>query len=118
MTGAANAGVVFANRQDSSAEKIKLAVAKIGVGEKARVTVIRRDGTKLSGYISQARDTDFIVTEKKTNNNVTVLYAEAAKVKKSGLSKAAKIGIGIGIGAAVYVIVVAIITKGFQPTGN
>jgi len=116
MFGAANIRTTFAisqtGNQTSSAEKIKREVVKAGVGEKARVTVTLRNGTKLSGYINEARDDDFTLTDKKTKNPVTVLYADAVKIKENKLSTAAKIGIGIGIGAAVYVIVLAVVTKG------
>lgn len=114
--GTANAQKVFAvspwNNQTSSVEKIKRAVTKAGVGEKARVTVMMRDGTKLFGYISEARENDFILTDKKTNNPVTILYADTAKVKENKLSLAAKIGIGVGVAVAAYVVFIAIITKG------
>ncbi len=80
--------------------------------------VTLRDGRKLSGYINEARDNDFTLTDKKTKNPVTVLYADAVKIKENKLSTAAKIGTGIGIGVAAYVVIVAIATKGFQKTGN
>jgi len=37
----------------------KFSVAKIGVGEKAKATVILKDGTKKKDYIGQAGDDDF-----------------------------------------------------------
>lgn len=100
-------------KQDSAAEKIKSSVAKIGIGEKAGVTVTLRDNTKLTGYISQMRDTDFTIIEKKTKTAVVTLYTDVAKIKENKLSTAAKIGIGFGIGVAAYVVVIAVITKGF-----
>ena len=122
MFSTANIRTTFAisqtENQTSSAEKTKRTVAKAGVGEKARVTVTLRDGAKLSGYINEARDNDFTLTDKKTKNPVTVLYADAVKIKRNKLSTAAKVGISIGIGVAAYVIVVGVITKGFQETGN
>lgn len=47
-----------------------------------------------------------------------MLYADAVKVKNNKFSLGAKIGIGVAIGVAAYVIVIAIVTKGFQDTGN
>ncbi len=122
MVGTANVGTMLAltpnAKQDSTAETVKASVSKIGVGEKARVKVTLRNNTELTGYISEARDADFTVTNVKTKNTVSVPYADVAKIKKTGLSFAAKIGIGVGIGVAVYVVVIAVVTKGFQKTGN
>jgi len=116
MFSAANSRTIFAisqtENQTSSAEKIKRTVAK--ASKKARATVTLRDGTKLSGYINEARDNDFTLTDKKTKNPVTVLYADAVKIKENKLSTAVKIGTGIGIGVAVYVVIIAVITKGFS----
>ncbi len=114
--GATNGGTAFAaaqnKNQDSAAERIKISVAEIGVGEKARVKITLRDNAKLTGYISEARDAEFTVTEKNTKNVVAVPYADVAKIKKDKFSAAAKIGIGVGIGAVIYVVVIAVITKG------
>lgn len=110
--------VSHTKNQTSPADKIKRAVAKAGVGEKARVKVTLRDGTKLAGYVNEARENDFVLTDKKTKNPVTVIYAEASEIKRDRLSKVAKIGIGIGIGVAAYIIIVGIITEGFKETGN
>jgi len=122
MFGAANIKMTFAvaqtENQTSSADKIKRIIIKAGVGEKARVKVTLRDGTKLAGYVNEARENDFTLTDKTTKNSVTVLYADTVKIKRNRFSTAAKIGIGIGIGIAAYVVIVGIITRGFQDTGN
>lgn len=120
--GAANTGTIFAisqtENQTSSAEKAKRTVAKAGVGEKTRVKMTLRDGTKLTGYIKEAGDNSFTLIDKKTRNTATVLYADVAKIKADKLSTLAKIGIGIGIGVAAYIVVIAVATEGFQKTGN
>lgn len=116
--GAANGGTTpFAaarqvGNQDSDAALVKISVAAIGIGEKARVKITLRDNSRLTGFVSEARDADFTVTEKNTKNTVVVRYADVAKIKKDKLSAAAKIGIGVGIGAVIYVVVVAIVTRG------
>jgi hypothetical protein len=35
-------------------EKIKIQVAKLGVGERAKATITTKDGAKIKGYVSQA----------------------------------------------------------------
>jgi hypothetical protein len=94
---------------DSRVEKVKADVARRGTGEKARVTVKLQDGSKLKGYISQAEDDSFTLTDSKTGQNRTLAYRDVAQVKKQGgLSVGAKLGIGLGIAvgalALVYVI--------------
>lgn len=94
---------------DSRVEKVKADVARRGTGEKARVTVKLQDGSKLKGYIRQAEDDSFTLTDSKTGQNRTLAYRDVAQVKKQGgLSVGAKLGIGLGIAvgalALVYVI--------------
>lgn len=98
-----------AGQQQLPVEKVKAAVAKRGVGKKARVTVKLQDGSKLKGYISQAGEDSFTLTDSKTGQTTTLAYREVKQVKgQGGLSTVAKIGIGIGIGvgalALLYVI--------------
>jgi len=108
---AANAETISAQtntgNNPSTVEKIKANVLKRGVGEKKRVRVKMLDGTKMKGYISQAGEDSFTLTDSKTKQTNAVAYRDVAQVKGSGLSNAAKIGIVVGIGAAVAVIVIA-----------
>ena len=93
-------------------EQIKIKVAKLGVGEKARATVRLKDGTKIKGYISEARDSDFVIRDRQTNEPRTVSYQDVVKVEKSGGHSTARniaIGVGIGVGA-VLVVLAAIIS--------
>jgi hypothetical protein len=90
-------------------EKVKADVARRGTGEKARVKVKLQDGSNLKGYISQAGDDSFTLTDSKTGQATTLAYRDVAQVKKpGGLSMGAKIGIGLGIAVGalglVYVI--------------
>ena len=108
---AANAETVSAqSKTDNDAptvEKIKANILKRGTGEKKRVRVKMLDGTKMKGYISQAGEDSFSLTDSKTKQTTAVAYRDVAQVKGGGLSKGAKIGIAVGIGAAVAVIVIA-----------
>ena len=85
--------------------KVKAGVVRRGTGERSRVTVKLRDGTKLKGYISRAGDDSFAVTDTGTGRTSTVAYGDVAQVKgRGGLSTAAKIGIGVGIGLVVIIV--------------
>jgi hypothetical protein len=97
-------------KQEQTVETIKIKVAKLGVGEKARATVRMKDGTKIKGYITEARDTDFVIRDRKTNEPHVVNYADVAKVEKnSGHSTARNLALGIGIGAGAVLGILAVI---------
>jgi len=93
-------------------DKIKANVVKRGTGEKARVNVKMLNGTKMKGFISQAGEDSFSLTDPKTKQTSTLAYSDVAQVKGTGLSTGAKIAIGVGIGA---VVVVAIFAATFKP---
>lgn len=83
-------------------EKIKLQVAKLGVGERARATITTKDGAKTKGYVYRAGDDDFEMRDRKTNAPTTIRYADVAKVDDSrGHSVARNVLIIAGIGTAI-----------------
>ena len=91
-------------------EKVKAKVAKLGVGEKAKATVILKDGTKKKGYIGQAGDDDFVLRDRKTDSPTTIRYSDVTKVESNkGHSTARNLGLGIGIGAGAFLAVLAIV---------
>lgn len=91
---------------DNSVEKVKTDVFKRGTGEKSKVVVKMKDGTKRKGFISQAGEGSFDLTDSKTKQTTAVAYRDVAEVKKQGWSKGAKIALGVGIAAAVTVFVI------------
>ncbi len=84
---------------------MKARIVQLGVGEESYVTVKLRDKTKLAGYISEAREESFVVTDLRTSEATTVAYADVKKVKGHNLSTGAKVAIGVGIAVAVWVII-------------
>ena len=87
-----------ADKQAATREQIRIQVAKLGVGEKARATITLKDGTKTKGYVYQAADEDFVMRDRKTNAPTTIRYADVAKVERDrGHSRARNILIGVGI---------------------
>ncbi len=91
----------------ATVEKIKANVTKRGTGEKARVNVKMLNGTKMKGFISQAGDDSFTLTDSKTKQTSTLAYSDVAQVKGTGLSTTSKILIGVGVGIAITVVVLA-----------
>ena len=91
-------------------DKVKAKVAKLGVGEKAKATVILKDGTKKKGYIGQAGDDDFVLRDRKTDSPTTIRYSDVTKVESNkGHSTARNLALGIGIGAGAFLAVIAIV---------
>ncbi len=104
-----NLQIVFAQTNpDNALEKIKTNVSRRGTGEKSKVVVKMKDGTKLKGYISQTGEDSFNLTDSKTKQTNAVAYRDVAQVKKQGLSTGAKIALGVGIAVAATAVVLAV----------
>lgn len=101
---------VAAKQGDTQAmtiEKIKIKVAKLGVGSKAKATAYLKNGTKVKGYIAQAGDDEFVLRDRKTDAPTTVRYTDVAKIESNrGHSTARNLAIGIGIGAGALLLVI------------
>lgn len=93
------------------AEKVKAGVAKLGTGPDARIEVRLQDGTKLKGYVSEARDDGFAVTDPKTGTATQIAYPQVKVAKGNNLSKTATGIIVVGAIIAVGVIVALTIGK-------
>ena len=94
------------DKQARFIEKVRLGIAKLGVGKEAVVEVKLRDKSRLSGYISEASEDRFVVTNEETRSSVPVAYSNVTQVKGHNLSTGAKIGIGIAIGFALTALVI------------
>jgi hypothetical protein len=97
------------NTEEATLAKVKAKVAKLGVGEKAKATVILKDGTKKKGYIGQAGNDDFVLRDRKTDSPTTIRYSDVAKIESNkGHSTARNLAIGIGIGVGAFLAILAI----------
>jgi hypothetical protein len=95
-------------------EKVKTEISKRGTGQKANVTVKLRDGSEVKGFVAQAGENNFTVTDKKTGRQTEIAYVDVAKVKGRGLSTWAKVGIVTAIAVGVLAIVVIIGLRDFD----
>ena len=93
-----------AEKQARFAEKVKAGLERLGTGTDARVHVRLRDKTKLTGYVGEVGEADFVVVEPKTGAATRVAYAQVKGVGGNNLSTGAKVAIGLGIAVAVLVI--------------
>lgn len=102
-TGAANSKCASAGQQANvQRRKIRIKIAKLGEGEKARATITTKDGSKIKGYVYGAGDEDFIMRDRKTASPTTIRYADVSNVDDSrGHSVARNVLIIAGIGTAI-----------------
>ena len=92
-------------------EKVRRKLARLGVGERARATIWLKDGTKIKGYISQTREADVVMRDRKTDVPTPVLYKDIAKVDDNrghGTAKAIGIGAAVGVGTLLLLIAIAV----------
>ncbi|MFN2512297.1 MAG: hypothetical protein ABR568_12750 [Pyrinomonadaceae bacterium] len=98
-----------ADSQAALVEKVKVKIAKLGVGAKAKATIRLKDGSKTKGYIAQAGEDNFVIRDRKTDAPTTIRYADVAKVEENrGHSTARNIAIGVGIGAGALLLAILI----------
>ncbi len=98
-----------AGPQAAIVERVKIKIAKLGVGAKAKATIRLKDGSKTKGYISQAGEDSFVIRDRKTDAPSTIRYADVAKVEENrGHSTARNIAIGVGIGVGALLLAIAI----------
>jgi len=95
-------------QEASQAAKVKTEVQKRGTGEKSRIKVRLRNKAEVKGYISKIEDASFDVTDKKTGRATTIPYVGVEKIRGSGLSKGAKIGIIAGAAVVTVAVVIAV----------
>ncbi|HEX8285703.1 MAG TPA: hypothetical protein VF588_20270 [Pyrinomonadaceae bacterium] len=87
----------------ANAAKVKAAVAKLGVGERARVSVRLRDKTMVKGHVGEAREDDFVVV-KQDGTEVVVPYGQVKLFNGDNRSPGRRFAVNLlGIGATVTV---------------
>lgn len=98
------------------AEKVRVGIARLGIGTDARVEVKLKDKTKLKGYISEASADSFVVINAHTGTPITVSYPQVKQVKGHNLSSNARLAIGLGAAAALIVIFLIVLNSQKQNT--
>ena len=68
------------------------------------VTIKLDDGTRVKGYLTEATDDHFVVTDRKTNQSTTLTYDQVKDVG-TGFGKKSKIALGMTAGILVLALV-------------
>ena len=92
-------------KDDQLAAKARADISKSGTGKDARVEVRMRDDSRLKGYISEAGQDTFTITDAKTGASRTVAYADVSQVRKQGGGLSTRTWIILGAVAAAVVVV-------------
>jgi len=92
-------------RELQATEKARASVLKLGVGRTSRVEVKLRDQSKVKGYVSEAGQDRFTVTDLNSGASQTIAYSEVSDVKKPGSGLSSSTWIIIGAAAAGALVV-------------
>ena len=95
--------------------KIKTEISKRVAGHKTKVKLKLRSGAEMKGRLNQAGNDDFIFTNEKGGQQVTITYADVERVKGRGLSTGAKIGIIAAVAVTAVVIAGVLSFRNFDP---
>ena len=88
---------------------VKLKLDRAGLGEKARVTVWTKAGTKTKGYVSERREADFVVRSRRDDTPTIIAYNDVTKIDiNRGHSTARNVTLGALIGAGVFLTLLGI----------
>jgi hypothetical protein len=100
---------------ETPADSVSVQVNRAGIGEKARVTVKFKDGTKQKGYVAEHRENDFVLRDRKTDAPTTIAYKDVQKVEiNRGHSTARNTALGVGIGAGAVLLTLVILIATFN----
>lgn len=92
------------DKQRELTEKVKAGILSLGVGPETKVEVTLRDKTRLSGFISEANEESFVVSDSKSGATTTVAYPQVAKVKGNNWSTKKTITVTAVIVGALAII--------------
>jgi hypothetical protein len=110
LTQATAPALAASPKQAQPAAEIRAKVDRAGIGEKAKVTVWRRDGSKVKGYVAERRDEEFVLRDRKTDAPTIVRYNDVTKLDiNRGHSTARNTALGVGIGAGAVLLTLAIL---------
>ncbi len=71
----------LSKKEIKRAQKVRKAIKSLGVGKSAQTGVSLIDKTEFKGYVSEATDEYFIITDEKTGADTRIEYAKVEKFK-------------------------------------
>ena len=106
----AAAAVAKAGKGLQTPADVKLKLDRAGLGEKARVTVWTKAGTKIKGYVSERREGEFVVRDRKTDAPSIISYGDVTKLDiNRGHSTARNVTIGVAAGVGAVLVTLGLL---------
>jgi hypothetical protein len=110
QTGAVALAAGKATKGVQATGDVRAQVDRAGLGEKARVTVRLKDGTRRKGYVAERRESDFVLRDRKTDAPTAIAYNDVERVEiNRGHSTARNTALGVGVGAGAVLVTLALL---------
>ena len=93
---------------DNGLERLKTKIYRFGLGGEARVVLRKKNGSRITGFISSTDDMSFEVTNSKTGQKSVVTYTDVAAIRKPRRGIVARVAIAAGTATAVTAVMLAI----------
>jgi len=74
-------------KEDEETDKVISAVFKIGLGTRALMKIVLRDGRELKGYITEANEETFVLHAAESRAAITLKYEQVKQAKKAKPAK-------------------------------
>jgi hypothetical protein len=87
-------------------QKVKTGIYKLGAGRASLVEVKLKNRASLAGFVSEVRESSFVVTDTKTGEAAEVAYPDVTKVKGHNLTTGSKIAIiagAVAVGVLLFI---------------
>ena len=88
------------------AERIKAIAGAYHTAGNTKVSVELKDGRSYIGRITSIEEDHFILLDTNSNREARIRYDNVARLRKKGMSKAAKTAIWIGVGAGIGALII------------
>src|SRR5258707_2881204 len=93
------------SKEQVQVEKLKADIIRLGTGPDARIKIRLRDKTKITGYVSEAGESSFVVVDAKTGQPTSIPYPQVGQAKGNNLSSGAKLAIVLAVLVGVLILV-------------
>ena len=96
-------------REQTDIERIKKSLTDSAARPKARVQARLKDKRRVTGYLGEMRDDEFILSETPSGSAVAIAYRDVATITNKNHSTFTKVGIAALVGGTALLTVVAIV---------
>jgi len=98
-------------REESDIERIKKRLTDSAVQPKARIEARLKDKRRVTGYLAEMRDDEFILNETPSGSAVVIAYRDVASITNKNHSTFSRFGIAAIVGGTALLMVVAVVAS-------